>query len=453
MEIISLKRNAGDAVGYDKEKEAYEIVYRAAEGERVSNVTVALDSEDGKEIDAAAIKFQRKAITPDEFTEVLITAVENNSGAMVTSTMADLGEAISSRIRLVDGVELRIGEHVVTGPLSAQLIKMIRTRRANPDAVNTDDWLALIHFTESLYDNTDPYIREQLYAWFEYQVQNGRLTLTPEGKFLGYKGCKLDSEGNVVSIHSGPGFVNGEAQNGHLVNNPGTVVEMAREDVNNDPNETCSTGLHVGSYDYAHSFSSGAVVLVEVDPRDVVSVPYDYNGQKIRTCKYKVIKIVEDELDDFSFDFSAHNATKDNEEQIDEATLAQFFANNDEIPEIVYNNKSGEIKKYTNVEVQDVEDDRVFVTHDGGFATFLFEGIVEIAGAQVADLIEAEVIGEVDLADLEAGSVIETLIYDGEEYNELLVESVGAHHVLTTDDDGQYRRFNEDKIEKIEIAE
>ena len=35
------------------------------------------------------------------------------------------------------------------------------------------------------------------------------------------------------------------------------------------------------------------VVLCEVDPSNVVSVPIDYNNTKMRVCEYKVIKEVE----------------------------------------------------------------------------------------------------------------------------------------------------------------
>ena len=42
---------------------------------------------------------------------------------------------------------------------------------------------------------------------------------------------------------------------------------------------------------YAQSFASGDDKLldVEVDPSDVVAVPTDYNGTKMRVCKFKVV--------------------------------------------------------------------------------------------------------------------------------------------------------------------
>ena len=48
---------------------------------------------------------------------------------------------------------------------------------------------------------------------------------------------------------------------------------------------------HVGSLEYATTFGSSdrIVVIVEVDPADIVSVPSDCEFQKLRTCRYKVV--------------------------------------------------------------------------------------------------------------------------------------------------------------------
>jgi hypothetical protein len=71
---------------------------------------------------------------------------------------------------------------------------------------------------------------------------------------------------------------------------------MPRNQVNEDPNQTCSYGLHVANFDYASGFGSGHMLEVEVHPADVVAIPVDYNQAKMRVCKYKVIGVVEQEL-------------------------------------------------------------------------------------------------------------------------------------------------------------
>jgi hypothetical protein len=105
--------------------------------------------------------------------------------------------------------------------------------------------------------------------------------LTENGKFIAYKKVRSD-------------FM--DAYTGTFDNSVGNVVEMPRNAVNEDATQTCSHGLHVANWDYAHNiYATGtdAVMLeVEVDPADVVAVPVDYNQAKMRVCKYKVLGVV-----------------------------------------------------------------------------------------------------------------------------------------------------------------
>jgi hypothetical protein len=73
---------------------------------------------------------------------------------------------------------------------------------------------------------------------------------------------------------------------------------MPRSLVNDDKYQACSTGLHVGSYDYVKDFGGqwARFVTVKVFPEDVVSVPVDYSGGKLRACKYEVLEDVTDQF-------------------------------------------------------------------------------------------------------------------------------------------------------------
>jgi len=55
----------------------------------------------------------------------------------------------------------------------------------------------------------------------------------------------------------------------------------------------CHTGLHVGTYAYASNFGQGALLEVQVNPRDVVSVPTDCSAAKMRTCRYVVVDTID----------------------------------------------------------------------------------------------------------------------------------------------------------------
>lgn len=70
----------------------------------------------------------------------------------------------------------------------------------------------------------------------------------------------------------------------------GQAVSMPREDCDNDPSNTCSSGLHVGAPGYVAGFggnsNSNYILACLVSPMNVVAVPYDYDFEKMRTCEY-----------------------------------------------------------------------------------------------------------------------------------------------------------------------
>lgn len=79
----------------------------------------------------------------------------------------------------------------------------------------------------------------------------------------------------------------------------GQPVRMDRGACDNDPNVTCSTGLHVGTPQYVKSFggSSSYILACLVNPMNVVAVPVDYHGQKMRCCEYLPYAVCELEKD------------------------------------------------------------------------------------------------------------------------------------------------------------
>jgi hypothetical protein len=128
-------------------------------------------------------------------------------------------------------------------------------------------------------------------------LQANSLPLTEDGCFLAYKGV----QGNYYSINGNTKtrIIRGTSNaSGQVFNKPGEVIECHRGDV--DPSRAaCSTyGLHVGSLQYATNWAGegGKVVIVKVDPKDVVSVPKMEEHCKCRVCKYEVIQEVEKEI-------------------------------------------------------------------------------------------------------------------------------------------------------------
>ena len=144
-----------------------------------------------------------------------------------------------------------------------------------------EDWEPLALFLDKVMRNPNDHSREQLYDWldhFSFQI-------TPDGNFLAYKYLTKD----MKSSHAGVGIVNGVRTRGHLDNSIGNVVEMPRKMVTHDPTRGCASGLHVGTWNFVKGHPT--IVRVEIDPRDVVSVPTESDWQKLRVCKYKVLEI------------------------------------------------------------------------------------------------------------------------------------------------------------------
>lgn len=149
------------------------------------------------------------------------------------------------------------------------------------DQAVIDAWLK---FWEKAATNPSLNSQDELFIF----VEKHGLSITPEGDAVLYKGVRAD----FLSSHAGPGVVNGEEfEHANLPNHIGNVVEMGRSRVDDNRRKECSNGLHVGDHSYANTFTSGGKLLtVLVNPRDVVSVPYDENDRKIRVCRYVVLE-------------------------------------------------------------------------------------------------------------------------------------------------------------------
>lgn len=75
----------------------------------------------------------------------------------------------------------------------------------------------------------------------------------------------------------------------------GTKVFMKAEMVDPNRRNHCSNGLHVGRRDYMSSFYGDTIVLVKIRPEDVIAVPQDYSGAKMRCCAYTIVAEVDGE--------------------------------------------------------------------------------------------------------------------------------------------------------------
>jgi len=193
----------------------------------------------------------------------------------------------------------------------------------------------LLNFIDRLMQNPSANSVNELYTFLSYKS----LPITADGKFLAYKGVNnnfYSKQGNKDTV-----VVRGSAaSNGSIYNGVGEVIEVARRSVDDNKQNHCSFGLHVGSYNYANSWagSNGRLLVVEVDPADAVSVPTDCDFQKLRVSKYRVLKDItadrkeipnsvynDSANDDYDPDYSLDSDSEDEDEGSFEGNQKDFI--------------------------------------------------------------------------------------------------------------------------------
>lgn len=180
-------------------------------------------------------------------------------------TRRAVGEAHGSGIEF-DG---RTGRVVYLGqPIGGVIVdRLLELQRVGYDKPADK----LLKFLQNLYLNTSKQVIDRLYTFLE----KGGMPITADGYFLAYKKIRYD----WTDVHSGT-----------MDNSIGKLVQMPRQAVDDNDDNICSTGLHFCSHSYLQSFTGDRVVLLKIHPKDVVSIPTDYNDAKGRCCEYLVIE-------------------------------------------------------------------------------------------------------------------------------------------------------------------
>lgn len=145
-----------------------------------------------------------------------------------------------------------------------------------------------------------------LYDFLEYK----ELPISEDGYLMAYRGVASDMWS--ISGSKTTKVLQGKVNDwGSIYNGVGEVIEVERRGVSDDRNVHCHEGsLHIGSYNYARSWGN-TVVLVKVDPKDIVSVPNDCDCQKCRVCKYEVVSLVSNELTNSATDAEGNGIEPD----------------------------------------------------------------------------------------------------------------------------------------------
>ena len=192
-------------------------------------------------------------------------AVRNKDYTVVES-LINIGRSITNfsmgRIRVENGC-VYYGNMEVKNALVDRILDMINEGfDANP----------MVRFLENLMQNPSKRAVDELYLFLEQTS----LPITEDGHFLAYK--KVNDEYR-------------DFYTGKMDNSVGQILEMPRNQVDDERDRTCSYGLHFCSLSYLPHYygDQGHVMIVKINPADVVSIPSDYNNAKGRTCRYEVI--------------------------------------------------------------------------------------------------------------------------------------------------------------------
>lgn len=202
----------------------------------------------------------------------------------------------SNKIEVKNG-QIFYGDYLVHNTLTNRILSMMR------EGFKFDH---MIKFLENLMQNPSARAVNETYTFLE----NYGLPITDDGCFLAYKAVSKDYK---------------DIYTGKLDNRIGATPTMPRNQVDENYVADCSTGLHVGALDYvvqyghftkgvAPTVGGNHLMIVKVNPRDVVSVPKYENHPKMRVCTYTVISEITDvvkELDKVVYKSDATVLTPD----------------------------------------------------------------------------------------------------------------------------------------------
>lgn len=208
----------------------------------------------------------------------------------------DLFDVASGMMRRFEKVTDRVsydGENILWDGDPVHSVIANQVKRALE--AGEENYEALAKFWEKLESNPNEHSREQAYEF----LASHDFQITADGDLVGYKGMYDNGDGTYSSWHASTvedkpsAYVNGQPLPAlqKVVASLGDEVSMPRSEVKHDPNQTCDRGLHVATYAYAAGYGN-VVVEILTNPRDIVSVPNDAHGEKVRACAFKMNRIV-----------------------------------------------------------------------------------------------------------------------------------------------------------------
>ena len=177
----------------------------------------------------------------------------------IKQSVENMGDGIK-----IHGNTLYVDGEAVHNTLADRIVEMAR------DGFDIEP---MKRFLRNLEQNPSRTAVQELYDFLE----SGQMPITDDGCFLAYKKVR----GDYTDIFTGK-----------FDNSVGAKPEMPRNRVDDNRENTCSSGLHFCSLAYLPHFGAAPgnrVMIVKINPADVVSIPKDYDFTKGRACTYEVV--------------------------------------------------------------------------------------------------------------------------------------------------------------------
>jgi hypothetical protein len=252
-------------------------------------------------------------VLPDHINYKMILDILPTASSEELLKVVDIEKAVTT---FSDGlVEIKNGQvtyegEVVHGSISKRILEFMS--KGLP-------FQPLVNFLNNLMENPSMQSQKELYDFLEHE----HLPITEDGHFLAYKAVRGDYKDKYRGVFD---------------NSVGQVVKMQRAKVDDDRARGCSDGLHAGALNYVAGYGSvesgDRIVIVKINPSDVVSVPSDCNCEKLRTCRYEVVGEYQGELlkplysSNFSYD--EHEEDEEDDYNVDDSYWDQFEDEEDE---------------------------------------------------------------------------------------------------------------------------
>lgn len=116
-------------------------------------------------------------------------------------------------------------------------------------------------------------------------IKNADLPIAADGSIIAYKLLKQRSENDIYFY---------DCHTNKVKQKVGSKVFVKEELVDPNRSRDCSNGLHIAALHYLNTFSGNVVVLVKINPEDVIAVP-EYSNTKMRVKAYQIIHKLSDE--------------------------------------------------------------------------------------------------------------------------------------------------------------